>query len=135
VNRVAPQTLSASLERCWSLIYDSNSSNVQRSMAKNLLYSTPPHSRAPCGSCSVCAHPNLLYTGDADISLGPWVPDSEPGLMTRVVKYTKPMQSAFVKVRTHLSFFLDYSGPTHIFSTLHIRRATHWSSRHKRSSC
>lgn len=70
VNRVAPQTLSASLERCWSLIYDSNSSNVQRSMAKNLLY---------------------------DISLGPWVPDSEPGLMTRVVKYTKPMQSAFVK--------------------------------------
>jgi hypothetical protein len=45
VNRVAPQTLSASLERCWSLIYDSNSSNVQRSMAKNLLYGTPPHSR------------------------------------------------------------------------------------------
>lgn len=46
--------------------------------------------------------------------------------MTRVVKYTKPMQSAFVKVRTHLSLLLDSGlhALTHIFSTsLYI--ATH----------
>lgn len=89
--------LPVSLERCWNLLYSTSSPFITQTMGK--FGCSGPYS----ASALPRRVPQFILSSSSSlqgVTVGDWAPDeTEAGVYSRHVSYTKPMQGAMMKVR------------------------------------